>query len=373
MFNQNLLLYVTILIIFIFLIYLFLGFKSLNKDKQLPTHSYPPSISTSSSGGLTQADVITLIDSRIPNSSSSNGGAVTIITESSEDGFRNFSSSELGYEIDISGNSLSVHSDLNINNNLNIEIWEGMIMPFYFMDLNYYVEITDQRYINKINEMRSKHWYFCDGNLVTKNGVTRRTPNLKGRMLLGSGAVNATAQSDNDAAITGADAEERRINAENWNNSAHNDYGIRSYHDNIDFKQGYYGGSDKHKLDRDTEMPSHNHGYSGAHYGHNLIKDTRHITLGQENGWDNTVTSADTGAWEREFVINMKNNYDHEDNTYNTNINNYHTSNYYQNATKEMGNHTHLTIGGNERHNNMPPFMVANYFIYWPEPWIEYS
>lgn len=144
------------------LIFLFIQFKKTN-DKidniEIPSHSHSPSASTGNGpGGLNASEVIELIKQYAAPEA-----GTTIIQESGEDGYRNATSTELGYEVSVTGHKLE------FNKNPIIHAWSGMIVPF---SVNFNDPI-------KLAELESYGWFLCDGQ--------NETPDLRGRFIWGGG------------------------------------------------------------------------------------------------------------------------------------------------------------------------------------------
>jgi microcystin-dependent protein len=151
------------------LIFLFIQFKKTN-DKidniEIPSHSHSPSASTGNGpSGLNETEVIELI--RLHSDS---GGGTTIIQESGADGLRNATSTELGYEVSLTGHNLAFNKNPIINS------WSGMIVPF---NVNFN---TDEGKV-QITELQRAGWFLCDGG----NGDSE-IPDLRGRFIWGGGS-----------------------------------------------------------------------------------------------------------------------------------------------------------------------------------------
>lgn len=159
------------LINIIFIIYLFLGFKSFSNELNettIPSHTHSPSTLTGNGdgpGGLNETEVKELISQY-----AAPGGGTTIVQEAGEDGFRNASSTELGYEVSVTGHNLV------LNKNPLINAWTGMIVPFH----------VDFNHEKKINELKSYGWFLCDGG-----NEDPEIPDLRARFIWGGGSGEA--------------------------------------------------------------------------------------------------------------------------------------------------------------------------------------
>ena len=226
--NKDIIVYSLILILIILIIYLFIGFRQLSStvsdnDPQSPTSSIPQNIDLSNY--YTKSDIDSsfstksYVDTNIQNSVSN--------IRANQDGniFRYAGTQELGYDIEID-NTIRFNHPVDFNN------------PVDFNDnisINYENTLINTLPPGSIIAWNSdtipKGWALCDGRIynLDSNGYAQvestgvQTPDLRGRFILGAGQ--------------GSLLTNRTL--------------------------GDTNGAETHTLNV-SEMPSHNHSYSGT-------------------------------------------------------------------------------------------------------------
>lgn len=329
------------------LIFLFKKTNDKIDNIEIPSHSQPPPALTGNGpSGLNETEVIELIRAH-----SSSGGGTTIIQESGEDGYRNASSTELGYEVSVTGHKLE------LNKNPIINAWSGMIVPFR-VNFN-----TDEGKV-QITELQRAGWFLCDG----RNG----TPDLRGRFIWGGGEGGDRGEGSTHAGAV--------------------------LLDNDDYNRYDETGGTGHEILSENQMPRHKHsspirdiGYcteghswytpngtdipekcSVAHNGNYLVKGT--------GGY-----LQETGYFDARHPDSFDQSGNHTEGIGGKMIIEHGTTVNHGNAGLHMGfitfkdgkytGGTHKTDfedrdrGGpanGEKINNLPPYVVMAYFIYLP-------
>ena len=310
------------------------------KDRPLiPDHRHDP-IVISESGeeipvGLNQDQVIRLINEHTPDS-----GPEIIYSSDNGDMFKTASASELGYEVNVEGNRLNFNKGINFQKDISIagDLFSSNKVTFNNSDINVisYANMIAPFYVNfdtqeNINILKDNHWYLCDGAAHTVGGQTRTTPDLRGRFIWGGGSIEGRSDGQNDTISN------FELRNEMWRTELGDSYN--------NFEHG--GGSAVNRLE-ENQIPSHRHGFVDSYFGVQWIDwSTQPEDQRMKQG------SSSDGL-----------------------VNNPSSYNKYTEYTGSTG--VQQARSGTEI-QNLPPYMVLAYFIYWPyvrddawfpsEPW----
>ena len=209
-------------------------------------------------------------------------------------------------------NNITVRQNAQIMQNLDIEGSLSSstnninITPYEHMIAPFYINFTNP---NEINILQSKSWYLYNGEKHRRgNNNTRTTHDLRGRFIWGSGNLSSRVPDPSLPAMTTPDDTE---------DTSYQEWGTNAGYDE---EEGY------HTL-TEGELPPHSHG------------------IRARRNWD---------------VNDQYNNqFQYGDMTIET---------HHQTGGVNVPNYISDT-GLRKSHNNLPPYMVLTYFIYWSEPW----
>jgi microcystin-dependent protein len=191
-----------------------------------------------------------------------------------------------------------------------------MIAPF-FINFNSADEIT---------KLESRHWYLCNGESHDVNSISRTTPDLRGRFIWGG------ADKNNDA-----DPDSFVFQNDQWETSVGDSY-------------NRFRGTVEQECCGKTEVtltsnqiPAHKHTFQKPAFDH--------------------ISNPDLRSWNHDIHYKW---YEKETHTRLSD------SNHYTDGGKVLDSNSNVAGSlalESQPHNNLPPYMVLAYFIYWPEPW----
>ena len=349
--------------------------SDLKEDNSIPAHTHEPNVIDTSGDsvpvGLSQSEVDARIRAIAPE--------LSVTSDSSGNIYRNASVQELGFEYQNTGDKLifnketdfnqpvfiheslkggdvldssgsrigsmlnilgSVNVEYNItvqqhaqimrnvwiegslsseNENINITPYANMIAPF-FINFNTADEIT---------KLQSRHWYLCNGEPHTVNDISRTTPDLRGRFIWGGGAGK-----NNDA-----DPDSFVFQNGKWITGPGDSY--NRFRGTVE--QECCGKSRVNLAE--GEIPKHQHTITQW--------NTRECTGSQcplylsEHSINHYIGNGDPPH----IIPNSTDRYAYDTARWKTH--------------KDGGSNQDL----GQSHQNLPPYMVLAYFIYWPEPW----